>query len=51
MKLMVALVISFLVELVKSGLPNKSVLTTEFSFYFIALIVFSFFERVCLLVV
>ena len=32
MKLMVALIISSLVESIKSGLPNKNVLTTEFSF-------------------
>ena len=32
MKLMVALIISFLAEYVKSGLPNESVLTAEFIF-------------------
>ena len=32
MKSMVALIISLLVESVKSGLPNKSVLTNEFPF-------------------
>ena len=37
----------------KSGLPNKSVLTTQFSFSVIilALILFSLFKRVCLWVV
>ena len=37
MKLMVALIFSLVVEKLKSGLPNKSVLTTEFSFSVIIL--------------
>ena len=43
MKLMVTLIISLLVESLKSGLPNKSVLTTEFSFLvmILALVLFS----------
>ena len=50
---MVALIISLLVELGKSGLPNKSVLKTEFSFsaIILALIFISLFKRVCLWVV
>ena len=48
MKLMVALIISLLVEELKPGLPNKSVLTTAFSFSatILTLILFSFFKRV-----
>ena len=48
---MVALIVSLLVEQVKSGLPNKNVLTTEFSVTILALILFSLFKRVCLWVV
>ena len=50
MKLMAALIIYLLIEAVKPGLPNKSVLTTEFSFSVkvLALILFSLFKRFCL---
>ena len=50
---MVALIISLLVEQVKSGLPNKSILTTELSLSvkILALILFSFFKSICLSVV
>ena len=46
---MAALIISRLVETKKSGLPNKRVLTTEFSFSakILSLILFSLFKMVC----
>ena len=42
---MVALIVSLLVEQVKSGLPNKNVLTTEFSVTILVLILFSFLQK------
>ena len=50
---MAALIISRLVETKKSGLPNKRVLTTEFSFSakILSLILFSLFKMVCFWVV